>query len=272
MADLPKANVAAAKAFVSISIDVDADVDATSHSAACVSTSSQQSAIESVTAQLIAHSDQSRMPATWAFSSFATPAVRRIADSATGHELALLSDAKLGKTELSRGDIMQNVVHPLQMAGELGHDITTLAVPQAWQPRHFDLLTKYGVTVIRTPHVFSSQTTTGIRAVCHGLWQVPVSVSMQTNGWIANLGQWRNVRRAVDFAVCEGGWCHLRIDAASIARGDVGAGLRNVARLLEHLYHVRSAGHISIETLRAAAVRLSPKRSAAPAGSILRAA
>ncbi len=200
------------------------------------------------------------------------PDVRRIADSPIGHELALLSEAKLAKAELSRGDIMQSVVHPLQVAGELGHDVTTLAVSQAWQPRHFDLLTKYGVTVIRTPHVFSSQTTTGIRAVCHGLWQVPVSVSLQSSGWIANLGQWRNVRRAIDYAVCHGGWCHLRIDAASIARGDAGNGLRTVARLLQHLYQLRSVGQISVETLRDAAVRLSPKRSAAPAGSILRAA
>jgi hypothetical protein len=269
MADLPKTGVAKPKAFVSISIDI----DAASHGSDRVSTLSEQmSAVESVTAQLIAHTDQSRTPAIWAFSNFAMPAVRRIADSPIGHEMALLSDAKLATGELTRGDIMQSVVHPLQAAEELGHEVTTLAVPHAWQPRHSDLLTKYGVTVIRTPHVFSSHTTTGIRAVCHGLWQVPVSVSVQSSGWIANLSQWRNVRRAVDFAVCDGGWCHLRIDAASIACGDVGAGLRNVARLLQHLHQLRSAGHISVETLRGAAMRLSPKRNAAPAGSILRAA
>ncbi len=269
MADLPKAGVGIPKAFVSFSIDVDASPTGSDHGSAL---SEQMVAVESVTRQLIAHTDQSRTPATWAFSSFAMPAVHKIVDSPIGHELALLPDAKLAKAELSRSDIMQSVVQPLQVAEELGHNVTTLAVSQAWQPRHFDMLTKYGVTVIRTPHVFSSQTTTGIRAVCHGLWQVPVSASLQSSGWIANLGQWRYVRRAIDFAVCDGGWCHLRIDAASIARGDVGGGLRMVARVLQYIHPLRLAGQISVETLRSAAVRFSPKRSAAPAGSILRAA
>jgi len=267
MSDLSKSGMESSKAFVSISIDVDAG-----SSTADIAASNQTDAIHSVIGELTAHANQSRIPATWAFSPATTPAIRQIANSPVGHEMALLADVALAKPELSRSDIMQAVVRPLQSAAEEGMTISTLAVPFAWQPRHFDLMTKYGLTVIRTPHVFSSHTTTGIRAICHGLWQVPVSAILQNSGWMASIGQWRCMRRAIDQAVQHGLWCHLRIDAASIARGDAGAGLRAVARLFQHLHQLRSTGQISTETLRNAATRLAPKRNALSAQSILRAA
>jgi hypothetical protein len=254
-------------AFVSISIDADSPPDSSNHA------SWQGNPVRSIIAELVAQSNQMRMPATWAFSaSTITPSMQQLVDGPLGHELALLSDPKLAKAEFSRSDIMQTVVRPMQSAADAGIAISTLAVPHAWQPRHVDLLTKYGLTVIRTPYVFSSQTTTGIRAVCHGLWQVPVSAGLQNGRWMANLGQWRYMRRAVDCAVQQGGWCHLRIDAASIAHGDVASGLRSVGRLLHHLHQLRSGGHIVVETLCGAAVRLAPRRNVTSAHSILHAA
>jgi hypothetical protein len=268
MSDPSKSGMTSAKAFVSISIDVDAG-----SSTADIVSSNKADAIHSVIEELTTQANQSRIPTTWAFCApAAMPAIRQIASSPVGHELALLADVALAKSELSRSDIMQAVVHPLQSAADEGMTISTLALPYAWQPRHFDLMTKYGLTVIRTPHVFSSQTTTGIRAICHGLWQVPVSAILQNSGWMASIGQWRCMRRAIDQAVQHGQWCHLRIDAASIARGDAGAGLRAVARLFQHLHQLRSAGQISMETLHDAATRLAPKRNALSAQSILRAA
>jgi hypothetical protein len=198
--------------------------------------------------------------------------MQQVAGSPVGYELALLFDPTLAKAEFSRSDIMQTVVRPLQSAADAGIAISTLALPHGWQPKHVDLLTKYGVTIIRTPHVFSSQTTTGLRAVCHGLWQVPVSASLQNGRWMANLGQWRTMRRAIDGAVQQKGWCHLRIDAGSIARGDVASGLRTVGRMLQYLHQLRTSGHIAVETLRDAAVRLAPKRNITSAHSILHAA
>ena len=253
--------------FVSISIDAGGAADGSGH------TSPQLDSKGSIIADLVAQTNQFRMAASWAVSaSTLTPAMQKLVDGPVGHELALLSDATLAKAEFSRSDIMQTVVRPLQLAADAGIEISTLAVPHGWQPKHVDLLTKYGVTMIRTPHVFSSQTTTGLRAVCHGLWQVPVSASLQNGRWMANLGQWRYMRRAIDGAVQQGGWCHLRIDAGSIARGDVANGLRTVGRMLQYLHQLRSSGHIAVETLRDAAVRLAPKRNVTSAHSILHAA
>ncbi|HTQ37908.1 MAG TPA: hypothetical protein VMJ32_02710 [Pirellulales bacterium] len=266
MTDLLNSATASARAFVSISIDADAISPNSDGSP------QQSDAVQSVIAELLSRCSQQQMPTTWAFRNPSATAARRITDSGPGHELALLSEATLAKADLSRGDVMQAVVRPLQAAAEAGQSITTLAVPYAWQPQHIDLLTKYGLTVIRTPHVFSSHTTTGIRAVCYGLWQVPVSAVLHNSRWMANFGQWRCMRRAIDQTVLQGGWCHLRIDAASIARGDAACGLRTVGRLFQYLYQLRTGGQIVLETLRGTATRLAPKRAVAAAQSILRAA
>jgi hypothetical protein len=198
--------------------------------------------------------------------------VQKIAGSTLRHEVALLADASLAKSDLSRTELVHAVVQPLQSAAEAGINISTLAVEHAWHPRHIDLLTKHGLTMIRTPHVFSSRTTTGIRAVCYGLWHVPVSATLKGGGWMANLAQLRFARRTIERAILHGGWCHLRVDAASLAAGDVICGLRTFDRLLRHVVQLRSAGHITLETLRDTAARLAPKRSGATAHSILRAA
>ncbi len=122
MTDLPKAGVAKPKAFVSISIDIDASPSNSGKSSA---SSEQMAAVESVIGQLIAHIDQSRMPATWAVSSFAMPAISKIVHSPNGHEIALFNDAKLAKAELSRSDVMQSVVQPAADGWRDGAYVTT---------------------------------------------------------------------------------------------------------------------------------------------------
>ncbi|HEY2880812.1 MAG TPA: hypothetical protein VGJ15_00210 [Pirellulales bacterium] len=257
MSELSKSGTRSAKAFASLSIDAD----------------SGAAGAKVVIAELLDRLQQLRIAASWALTDFAVaPMMQRNAECAMGHEVALLSDAALAKADLSRTDIMQCVVRPLQLAADGGINISTLAVGYAWQPRHIDLLTKYGLTMIRTPHVFSSRTTTGVRAICYGLWHVPVSASMKGGGWMANLSQWRIARRAVDRAIQDGGWCHLRIDLASLATGDAICGMRTIDRLLRHLVQLRSTGHIALETLRDTAARLTPRRSVAAAHSILHAA
>jgi hypothetical protein len=266
MSVVSKCGSGSANAFVSISID--AETTPYTSSAA-----KSPAAAQSVVAELFDRFNQLRIAGSWAICQPATtPLLQQIVGSPLGHETALLADPALAKSDLSRTDLMQAVVHPLQSAAEAGLSISTLAVGHSWQPRHIDLLTKYGLTLIRTPHVFSSQTTTGIRAVCYGLWHVPVSATLKGGGWMANLAQWRFARKTVERAILHGGWCHLRIDAASLATGDTICGLRTVDRLLRHLVQLRAAGHITVETLRDTATRLTPKRNSTAAHSILHAA
>jgi hypothetical protein len=253
MTDMLNSATVSARAFVSVSIDIDGP--------------------DSIGNELIARCDRRKLPITWAARNLAsTSLLRAVSSSQVSHEVALLTDSALIKGETTRSELLAQVAQPLQLAAARDVNISTLAIAEACQPQHIDLLTKYGVTVIRTPHVFSSHTTTGIRAICYGLWQVPVSATLHGGGWVANLSQWRFARKTIERAILRGGWCHLRIDVARLAAGDTACGLRTVDRLLGHLQQLQSAGHIQVETLRDTAARLAPKRSAAAAQSILRAA
>jgi hypothetical protein len=253
MTGLPKSAQGLAQTFVSVSVD--------------------DGAPEAMMSELIGRCNQHQISATWAVRDVAGSALlARLASSLVSHEMALLADPSVTGEEISRSDLLNYVARPLQLAAAKNISISTLAIAAAWQPRHIDLLTKYGITLIRTPHVFSSHTTTGVRAICYGLWQVPVAATLYGGGWMANLSQWRFARRVVERSILRGGWCHVRIDTKGLATGDVVCGLRTVDRLLRHLQQLQSAGHIAVETLRDTAARLTPKRSVAGAQSILRAA
>ncbi|HZZ28420.1 MAG TPA: hypothetical protein VFE46_10500 [Pirellulales bacterium] len=246
-------SAALSRAFVSVSFDADAP--------------------ESFIHELVAACNRHNIPASWAVPDGSIGRqISLLAASSLPHEVAVLADASVTHSDITRTELLNRVARPLQLAAGEGIKISTLAVSDAWQPRHVDLLTKYGVTVIRTPHVFSSRTTTGVRAVCYGLWQVPVSATLQSGGWMSTFSQGRVVKRTVERAMLHGGWCHLRIDVASFAASDVAAGRYAIVRLLGQLQQLQLAGHIAVETLRDTVIRLTPKRSAAAAQSILRAA
>jgi hypothetical protein len=96
-------------------------------------------------------------------------------------------------------------------------------------------------------------------------------MSFSSGGWLGNRLQLARLTRAVNRTAARGGLCHLRIDAASLASGDVPRSLRTVERFLRHLVRSCQQHRITVETLRGTAQRLLPKRSTA-AQSILRAA
>ena len=101
---------------------------------------------------------------------------------------------------------------------------------------------------------------------------MPLAVDLRGGGWMANHSQLRLARRAVGLAMRDAGFCHLRVDAVALAKGDVACSLRTVDRLLRDLAQIRDAGQIVIETLQGTAARLAPKRVLPAARSILRAA
>jgi hypothetical protein len=246
----------------------------------------------SVLVALLERIHQHATPVTWAFSDPAGTSLarRRIAGEMPQQEIALLIDqtsrfenGSLDLIELSRSELVRGVARRLQLAAAAGISITSLAVRGAWNPQHFDLLTKHGITMIRSRgaelnpahskarHGISRLDGAGARAVCYGLWQVPVSIVVHGGGWMSNTLQSLRLVRIINRTAARGGLCHVQIDAAALAAGDVSQGLHTVDRLLRCLDHWRTAGRIRVETLRATAQRLLPKRSES-AHSILRAA
>jgi nitrous oxide reductase accessory protein NosL len=244
--------------IVSISIDVDlaspADYDQT----------------QSVSVELQDRFNKRGVAASWALANPIHGALsRQINLGRPDHEVALLAAEQPHSPE-SRAQIVERVVRPLKQAAAAGIFISSLAVVGRWRPQHVDLLAKHGITVIRGSSRHGSAGR--IEPVCYAMWHVPVAVDMRGGGWMANHAQLRLSRRAVGLAMRDGSFCHLRIDAAALAKGDVACSLRTVDRLLRDLVQIRDAGQIAIETLRDTAARLAPKRVLPAARSILRAA
>lgn len=243
---------------VSISIDVDsaspADHDRT----------------QSLCIELLDRFNKRGVAASWALANPVHGALsREINPGRPDHEVALLAAEKPHSPE-SRAQIVERVVRPIKRAAAAGIFISSLGAVGRWRPQHVDLLAKHGITVIRGPSRHGSAAR--IEPVCYAMWQVPVAVDIRGGGWMANHAQLRLARRAVGLTMRDGGFCHLRIDAAALAKGDAACSLRTVDRLLRDLIQIRDAGQIVIETLRDTAVRLAPKRILPAARSILRAA
>jgi hypothetical protein len=261
-----------------VSISVDADASSSPSTAA-------RDDVLSVVIELLDRFHTHRIAATWAFHDPAgtSLAARRITSDMPGQEVALQVAASDSQGDLSRGEVLRTIVRRLQSAAAAGVSITSLAATGDWNARNIDLLTKQGISIIRAQALATGPASAGARqgiakldgdgahAVCHGLWHVPVSISLHGGGWIANRIQLVRLAHRLNRAAARGGLCHVRIDAAAMAAGDVPHTLRTMDRFLRHLDRLCHERRINIETLRGTAERLLPKRSAA-AQSILRAA
>jgi len=225
---------------------------------------------QSVCLELLDRFNKRAIAATWALENPGNAGLtRQITHGRPGHEIAILAATDDWIDPQSRGEIAQRIVRPIRRAAEHGLVISSIAVLGRWRPRHVDLLTKHGMTVLRGGQ---HHTAGRIEPICYGMWHVPVAVHLRGGGWFANHAQLRLARTTVALAMRDCGCCHMRIDAASLAKGDAAGALRTVDRLLRDLAQVRDAGQIVIETLRDTAARLAPRRTVPAARSILRAA
>ncbi len=214
----------AARGVVSISIDADGGSSASARAADEASY---------LVVELLDRFQQHRFSGTWVFSDPAgTPlAARRITCNMPQQEVALLATLPATGAEISRGDVVRTIVRRLQLAAAAGISVTSLALTGCWHSRNIDLLTKHGITIVRThgpaadlidsacPGI-SKLDAVGAHAICHGLWHVPVAATLRGGGWLANRIQSVRVLRSINRTAARGGMCHVRIDAAAIAAGD----------------------------------------------------
>jgi hypothetical protein len=231
--------------IVSISIDTESESTNTATSA---------DSVESVAVELFDRFQRQRVSATWIIGD---PKRHPLSDRII----------RSGSHEVAHG---AGTVNQLLECQRAGIEISTVAENPSWQQRDVELLAKHGVTVICRAAM--ARFAPSIQPIRYGQWAVSVSAVLPSGGWAPYFAQLQRLRAAVSHSLRQPGICHLRIDAASIARGDVASGLRAVERLLEHLRSLEQSRTISVVTLCETAVRLQPKRSLPAARSILRAA
>jgi hypothetical protein len=253
-----------------VSISIDSETD--SH------LSNRNPAVGSVLAELLDRCGGYEIAATWAFHNPAEELLAaRIAAAAVAHEIAVFDDSASAHSQFSRSFLINGLGRRIRAAAAAGFTISTLAVFENWQPRNVDLLTKFGVTMVRGRRPLrrdghgALRMSRGIQGICYGLWHVPSSSAVSGGKWLANRLQLRQVCRAIDRAIDRDEHCHLRIDAAALAEGDISDTLRTIDRWLRQLAQWRDSGRIGVVTLRDTVGKISPRRPAA-AHSILRAA
>jgi hypothetical protein len=235
--------------------------------------------------EILSRFNHHRVAATW---SIADPAncidISTITRSSPGHELALLAPETDSAESLTRAAFVSQIVRPLQSAVKANIPISTLAMTSDWRAQHLDLLTKYGIKMIRCQSVVGSaerqmrRPSLAIwqpdrpRQICFGLWHSPISATLRGGGWMTQHADLRLATRSINQAIQTGAFCHLRIDADALAKSDRAASLKAVEHILQYLSTLRAAGHATIRTLRETVVFLQPRRAVSPAHSILRAA
>jgi hypothetical protein len=161
----------------------------------------------------------------------------------------------------------------VSQARAAGIQVKTLVPRVASVERHIDLVVKQSITAISGvgSQVVSNRQLHIPRAIHYGVWELPVTGRLPVQAkrlipvlW-ANWSIWRQIRRAS----MEAATYHLVIDALALAE-EGPAAVKTLSRLMRRVAELKTRGILAVETLSAAADRLSAVPLLSPQRSILR--
>ncbi|HZZ73234.1 MAG TPA: hypothetical protein VFE24_13340 [Pirellulales bacterium] len=208
--------------------------------------------------------------ATWAVADPAMSAASDVIRSTTvEHEIALLGDSTWIGLGISPERFERELSRRILSARSADIPLSTLALRgtalSAWQH-----LSKHGITALRPEIAQGGLSAAGSRSP--GVREFPVQGKLPSDRrWWSRRQARRRLHASLEQAARHGGLFHLGIDASGlIDAGD--RGLSEVREVLAHLRQLDLRRQISIETIAAAAARLSQPLELPPASSILNAA
>jgi hypothetical protein len=228
--------------------------------------------LPTVTKQLVELLDTHRLPATWAVGDPAHSATTALVTlSPVQHELALLGDQHwLGPTA-GRTRFARELARRVAQARAQGIDLVTIVPRVATVAEHIDLVVKQGIrAVMATSNASSGRNRAPTtRALHYGVWEFSPSerLPLESSWLLAGWKLYRSIRRAA----VEISSFHLVIDAAAVEQQGRWV-MGSIARLARRVALLRDRGLLRVETLGAAAARLSDLPAATPQRSILRVA
>jgi hypothetical protein len=229
--------------------------------------------LSDATSELVDVLEEHRLAATWAVADPAHAAVTAsLALSAVAHELALLGDRPwLGPTA-GRKRFAHELARRVSQARARGIELSTLVPRVASVAEHIDLVVKHG---IRAVVAVDNETSRPCRVVTprvlhYGVWEIAATDRLPLPATWSPVGRWR-LHRSLRRAAAEAAMIHWVIDATAVAQQGRSA-VQLIAGLLRRAAQLRDRGLLRVETLGAAAVRLSQLPATAPQRSILRAA
>jgi hypothetical protein len=224
-----------------------------------------------VTEQLFEMFNRHRLPVTWAVGDPAhSAAASLVAASTTKHGLALLGDRYwVGKTA-GRTRFARELARRVSQSRSAGIEAVTLVPRVAPVAEHIDLVVKQGIraVVATTAETVSLPTATGARALHYGVWEFAATERLPLRStWVPGAG-WK-LSRTIRRVVRENTTLHLVFDAAAIETAGRTT-TRSIERLSRRIAKLRDRGLVQVETISAAAERLSLLPVARPQRSILR--
>lgn len=226
-----------------------------------------------VTEQLFEMFNRHRLPATWAVGDPAhSAATALVAGSETKHGLALLGDRYwIGKTA-GRTRFARELARRVSQSRTAGIETVTLVPRVAPVAEHIDLVVKHGISaVVATSGEAAKRAATGnVRALHYGVWEFTATERLPLRtSWLTGSG-WR-LYRTMRRAARQAGTVHIVVDAAAVEAAGRSA-TRGIERLLKRVARLQQRELVNVETLGAAAKRLSDLPVAKPQRSILRSA
>jgi hypothetical protein len=181
-----------------------------------------------------------------------------------------LGDPNWLGTTAGRTRFARELARRVSQARSAGIHVRTLVPRVESVKRHIDLVIKQQITAVAGVEAPRQDTFpwTVPRALHYGVWEMPVTDSLPRRSlWIFEGG--RSVLRKIRRAARDAATFHLRIDVPRLDE-EGGRAQRSAMWLIRHVAALRDRGIIQVETLGAAAARLSDLPTASPQQSILR--
>ena len=223
--------------------------------------------------QLVEFLTSAQLPATWGVSDPVHASVTSLivtSEIAAGgdHEIAILADPSWSGIEAGRPRFSKELIRRVCQAQSKGIVTTTLLPREVSLNHHIDLVVKQGVTAVLplSPVAHNPTQTTVPKSLHYGLWEFATSGQLPLmSGWRAGHKLQKGIRRAAN----EGSTFQLFVDLPAIAQQGTAAE-KTTFKVLQQIAALRRRGIIEVETVAAAAHRLSEVPAATPQRSILR--
>jgi hypothetical protein len=228
--------------------------------------------LANVAKKLVEVFDAHRLPATWAVGDPAHSATTALVTlSAVPHEMALLGDHHwLGPTA-GRTRFARELTRRVTQARAQGIEVVTIVPRVAPLAEQIDLVVKQGLhAVVATNDAASLRGRgAGPQSLHYGVWEFATTERLPSeSSWL--FAGWKLSRR-IRQAAHDTATFHLMIDAAAIEEQGAWA-IRMIGGMARRVAVLRDRGLLQVETLGAAAARLSDLPGVTPQRSILRAA
>lgn len=211
-----------------------------------------------------------QVSATWAVEDPANNfATNLVLNDKLAHEIAVLGNPNWIGSEIPRTCFAKELASRFESARCLGIPLSTLALKDVELHQHFDLLSKYRISMIRGGSKKHLKTNEMPQLLRFGLWHTQPAFCLDTpTHWPLASGGFSTARRTIDRAIRFDETVLLLVDLPALLDAKQN-GQRHLNNILQYADRQRKQYSIKILTLAELAKSLAPMRQSTSARSVL---